>query len=80
MSERSLAAVTTVKDAHPRVEWMLDHGYRLERIQGEIDGFDGLDPEEQSALWVWAWTATDMGASTRLRRMAGLTAADVPNG
>lgn len=71
MSKRSLAAVTTIEDVHPRVEWMLDHGYGFERIQGEIDGFEGLDPEEQSALWVWAWTANDMGGTDKVGTHGG---------
>ncbi len=40
---------------------MLDHGYGFGEIEDEIETIEGLDPEEQSALWVWAWTFEDMG-------------------
>jgi hypothetical protein len=53
--------VTTIEDARPRVERMLDHGYGFEEIENEIEMIEGLDPEEQSALWIWAWTFEDMG-------------------
>ena len=50
---------------------MLDHGYGFERVQGEIDAFEGLDPEEQSALWAWAWTANDMGGTDKVGTRGG---------
>jgi hypothetical protein len=53
--------VTTIQEARPRVQRMLDHGYGFEKIEDEIEAIEGLDPEEQSALWVWAWTSDDMG-------------------
>jgi hypothetical protein len=40
---------------------MLDHGYGLEKIDEEIEAIEGLDPEQKSALWAWAWTFDDMG-------------------
>lgn len=55
--------MTTIQEARPRVQRMLDHGYGFEKIEEEIEAIDGLDPEEQSALWVWAWTFEDMGRS-----------------
>jgi hypothetical protein len=69
--ERSLEPVTTIEAAHPRVEWMLDHGYGFEKIEDEIEALEGLDSEEQSALWVWAWTITDMGCADRRPRRGG---------
>jgi hypothetical protein len=55
--------VTTIQEARPRVQRMLDSGYGFEKIEDEIEAIEGLDPEEQSALWVWAWTFEDMGRS-----------------
>lgn len=55
--------MTTIQEARPRVQRMLDHGYGFEKIEEEIEAIDGLDPEEQTALWVWAWTFEDMGRS-----------------
>ena len=40
---------------------MLDHGYGLVKIDEEIEAIEGLDPEQKSALWAWAWTFDDMG-------------------
>jgi hypothetical protein len=40
---------------------MLDEGYAWEKIGAKIDAIEGLNPEEKSALWVWAWTLEDMG-------------------
>jgi hypothetical protein len=40
---------------------MLDEGYRLGKIDAKIEAIEGLDPEEKSALWVWAWTFEEMG-------------------
>lgn len=61
MQERSVGAVTTIQEARPRVQRMLDHGYGLEKIDEEIEAIEGLDPEQKSALWTWAWTFDDMG-------------------
>jgi hypothetical protein len=53
--------VTAIQQARPRIQRMLDEGYRLEEIDAKIEAIEGLDPEEKSALWVWAWTFEDMG-------------------
>jgi hypothetical protein len=53
--------VTTIQEARPGVQRMLDEGYAWEKIDAKIDAIEGLDPEEKSALWVWAWTLEDMG-------------------
>jgi hypothetical protein len=53
--------VTTIQEARPRVQRMLNEGYRLEEIDAKVKAIDGLDPERKSALWVWAWTFEDMG-------------------
>jgi hypothetical protein len=47
--------VTTIQEVRPRVQRMLVGGYGLEKIDEEIEAIEGLDPEEKSALWVWAW-------------------------
>ena len=57
-------AVTTIEDARPRVQRMLERGYEFERIEEEIDAIEGLDLEARSAIWVWAWTCDDVGRST----------------
>jgi hypothetical protein len=53
--------VTTIQEARPGVQRMLNEGYRLEEIDAKVKAIDGLDPEHKSALWVWAWTFEDMG-------------------
>lgn len=53
--------MTSIQEARPRVQRMLDEGYGLEKIDAKIEAIEGLDPEEKSALWVWAWTFEDMG-------------------
>jgi hypothetical protein len=53
--------VTTIQEARPRVQRMLDDGYGLKKIDEKIEAIEGLDPEEKSALWVWAWAFEDMG-------------------
>ncbi len=49
---------------------MLDHGYAFEKIEDEIEAIEHLDAEEQSALWVWAWTFDDMGRQRYTARRA----------
>jgi hypothetical protein len=51
---------------------MLDEGYGLEKIDAKIEAIEGLDPEEKSALWVWAWTFEDMGRQQARPPDAGL--------
>jgi hypothetical protein len=62
--------VTTIQEARPRVQRILDHGHDFEQIEGEIEAIEGLDPEEKSALWVWAWTFEDMGRQRYMTRRA----------
>jgi hypothetical protein len=52
--------VTTFQAARPRVQRMLDDGYCLKKIDEKIEAIEGLNPEEKSALWVWAWAFEDM--------------------
>ena len=47
--------MTTVEEARPRVQRMLECGYGFERIEEEIEAIEGLDAEARSAIWVWAW-------------------------
>jgi len=56
--------VTTVEEARPRVQRMLECGYGFERIEEEIDAIEGLDVEARSAMWVWAWMCDELGRST----------------
>lgn len=60
--------MTTIQEARPRVRRILDHGHCFRQIEDEIEAIEGLDPEERSALWVWAWTFDDMGRQRYLAR------------
>jgi hypothetical protein len=62
--------VTTIQEARPRVQRILDHGHSFEQIEDEIEAIEGLDPEEKSALWVWAWTFETMGRQRYMARQA----------
>jgi hypothetical protein len=62
--------VTTIQEARPRVQRLLDRGYGFEQIEDEIEAIEGLDPEEKSALWVWAWTFESMGRQRYMDRQA----------
>ena len=55
--------VTTVEEARPRVQRMLERGYGFERIEEEIEAIEGLDVEARSAIWVWAWMCDELGRS-----------------
>jgi hypothetical protein len=56
--------VTTVEEARPRVQRMLERGDEFERIEQEIEAIDGLDAEARSAIWVWAWICEELGRPT----------------
>ncbi len=62
--------MTTIQEARPRVQRLLDHGRGFEQIEDEIEAIEGLDPEERSALWVWAWTFENMGRQRYMARQA----------
>jgi hypothetical protein len=62
--------VTTIEEARPRIEWILDHGHGFGQIEDEIEAIEGLDLEEKSALWVWVWTFEDMERQRHMARRA----------
>jgi hypothetical protein len=67
-SHKGRSDVTTVQEARPRVQRLLDRGRGFGQIEDEIEAIEGLDPEEKSALWVWAWTSENMGHQRYLAR------------
>lgn len=58
-SRREGEALHTAQRMHHKIDGLLSEGASLERVEAEVIERCGLRADEQSALWLYAWSVAD---------------------